>query len=64
MARIHGPIEALGERLTAVGGELEVQGAHVLLDLGESLSTSDLLALCVEADVTVVEMLPLARALS
>jgi hypothetical protein len=50
--------------LTAAGAQLEVQGAQVLLDLGEALSTADLLGMCVETDVTIVEMVPLARALS
>jgi hypothetical protein len=64
MARIHGPVEALGARLSAKGARLEVQGAQVLLDLGEAMTTADLLGMCVETDVVIVEMIPLARALA
>jgi ABC-type multidrug transport system ATPase subunit len=63
VARIQGPVEALGARMVERGGRLQVQGAQVLLDLGETLTTAELLGLCAEADVTVVEMLPIARAL-
>lgn len=63
VARIHGPVEALGARIVERGGRLQVQGAQVLLDLGETLTTAELLGLCAEAEVTMVEMLPIARAL-
>lgn len=64
VARIHGSTDALSQRLAAAGAQLEVQGAQVLLDLGDAVTTADLLGMCVEVDVTIVEMLPLARALS
>jgi hypothetical protein len=35
-----------------------------MLDLGESVTTAELLGLAVESDVTIVEMVPVARALS
>ena len=66
VARIHstGPLEALGTRLSERGAKMEIQGAQVLLDLGSSMTTADLLGLCAELDATVVEMVPLARALT
>lgn len=64
VARIHGPLEALGARLSEHGARMEVQGAQVVLDLGASLSTSDLLRMAAEVEATVVEMVPVARALS
>lgn len=64
VARIHGPLEALGERLTERGGHMDIQGAQVLLDLGGTLTTAELLGICTELEATVVEMVPLARALT
>ena len=66
VARIHstGPLEVLGVRLSERGATMDVQGAQVLLDLGDSMTTADLLGLCAELDATVVEMVPLARALT
>jgi ABC-2 type transport system ATP-binding protein len=66
VARIHcaGPLDALGARLTERGATMAVQGAQVLLDLGTSMTTADLLGLCAELDATVVEMVPVARALT
>lgn len=66
VARIHssGSLEALGARLSEHGATLDVQGAQVLLDLGASMTTADLLGLCAELDATVVEMVPVARALT
>lgn len=66
VARIHsaGPLEKLGARLSEQGAKMDVQGAQVLLDLGASMTTAELLGLCAELDATVVEMVPVARALS
>jgi ABC-type sulfate/molybdate transport systems ATPase subunit len=62
--RIHGPLDVLGARLGERGARLDVQGAQVLLDLGPTLTTAELLGLCAEAEATVVEMVPVARALT
>lgn len=66
VARIHSPrsLDELGARLTERGARMDVQGAQVLLDLGPSVTTADLLAMCAELDATVVEMVPVARALT
>jgi ABC-type multidrug transport system ATPase subunit len=66
VARIHSAttLDALGARLSERGATMDVQGAQVLLDLGESLTTAELLGLCAELDATVVEMVPVARALT
>ena len=63
VARIHGPLEELGARLVERGGRMEVQGAQVLIDLGTT-TTAELLGMCTELEATVVEMVPLARALT
>jgi ABC-2 type transport system ATP-binding protein len=62
VARIHGPVEALDAKLAERGASLEIQGAQVLLDLGEALTTAELLGLCAEASVTIVELTPAAAA--
>lgn len=64
LARIQGPVEELGAMLTARGARFDVQGAQVMLDLGESVTTADLLGMAAQTNVTIVEMLPVARALT
>ncbi|MBS2017575.1 MAG: hypothetical protein JST00_32140 [Deltaproteobacteria bacterium] len=63
VARVHGAVEALGARVAERGGRLQAQGAQIVVDLGETMTTAELLGLCAETEVTVVEMLPIARAL-
>lgn len=62
VARAHGPLDALGARLAERGASLETRGAQVLFDLGEALTTAELLGLSAESNVTIVELLPLSRA--
>ena len=64
VARIHGAVDALAARLGEHGATLDVQGAQVLLDLGATLTTAELLRLALESEATIVEMVPVARALS
>ena len=64
VARINGSLASLEEKLTARGARMNVQGAQVLLDLGESVTTAELLGMAAEADVTIVEMVPVTRALT
>lgn len=64
VARIHGSLESLGKRLAERGARMDIQGAQVVLELGDSVTTAELLAMCAEADVTLVEMIPVARALT
>lgn len=64
VARIHGSLDALVARLAERGARLDVQGAQVLLDLGASVTTADLLRMAGETDATVVELAPVARALT
>jgi ABC-2 type transport system ATP-binding protein len=66
VARIHSarPLEELGARLEERGAKLDVQGAQVLIDLGSTITTADLLGICAELGATVVEMAPVARALT
>jgi hypothetical protein len=46
------------------GAKVEVHGAHVLLDLGREMTTGELVAICDGASVSVVELVPVARALT
>jgi ABC-type multidrug transport system ATPase subunit len=66
VARIHStrPLEELAARLSERGARMDVQGAQVLIDLGSTVTTADLLGICAELDATVVEMAPVARALT
>ncbi|MDB4937560.1 MAG: transporter related protein [Labilithrix sp.] len=66
VARIHSahPLDALGAKLSERGARMDIQGAQVLLDLGASVTTADLLAMCAELEATVVEMVPVARPLT
>lgn len=64
VARIHGAVDALAARLGEHGATLDVQGAQVLLDLGTALTTAELLRLASESDAIIVEMVPVARALT
>jgi hypothetical protein len=53
-------LAAMSER----GAKVELQGAHLVLDLGSALSTAELLTACDRAEVSVVELVPVARALT
>lgn len=62
--RVHGDAEALRPWLTERGGALELDGARVRVHLGDAMGTRELLAACLEREITVVELLPLSRALA
>jgi hypothetical protein len=63
VARVHGSMDGLTAELHARGVGVEVQGGQVIFDLNGALSTTDLIAMCAAADVAVVELVPVARAL-
>jgi ABC-type multidrug transport system ATPase subunit len=60
--RVHGPVEALAALLSQRGVKLQQDGARIVVDLASGVTTSDLLRLAGEANVTVVELHPVARA--
>ena len=64
VARMSGPVDAIVPALAARGGRLEQHGAHLSLDLGTEMSTGELMAVCEGANVAVIELVPVARALS
>ncbi len=66
VVRMSGPVDAVIPELMARGGRLEREphGAHWTLDLGTAMSTGELMAVCEAADVAVIELVPVARALS
>jgi ABC-2 type transport system ATP-binding protein len=70
LGRFAGPpdaVHALGQELSARGARLEREGEgerpRFVVDLGAELSTNGLFAICAEAGVAVVELVPLSRAL-
>ena len=64
VARMSGPVDAIAPALAARGGKVEHHGAHLLVDLGSEVTTGELVALCDGAGVAVIELVPVARALS
>jgi ABC-2 type transport system ATP-binding protein len=62
--RVHGPVEALTARLAPRGAKVQEDGARLLVDLGEGISTADLFGLAGEANVTILELHPVSRALA
>jgi len=64
VARVHGSMEALAAQLGARGVGVEVQGGQVLFDLRGSMSATELVEMCAAADVAIVELIPVARALA
>lgn len=64
VARTIGPVDALAPALARRGAGMELAGAYVLFDLGSEMTTGELVALCDEADVAVVELVPALRALT
>ncbi|MBX3201287.1 MAG: hypothetical protein KF894_24340 [Labilithrix sp.] len=64
VARMDGPIDALTPALASRGARIEAHGSHLAVDLGASMTTSELVSLCDAAGVAVVELVPAFRALS
>jgi ABC-type multidrug transport system ATPase subunit len=64
VGRLHGDPAAIGPALAARGARLEEHGSHLLFDLGDALTTSELFAICASRDVVLLELLPVARALA
>lgn len=64
VARLVGSVESIAPALGARGARVEDRGSHLLFDLGPELTTGELVGICAEADVAIVELLPVARALS
>ena len=63
IARVHGSMDALAAQLQGRGVGVEVQGGQVTFDLKGVLTTTELIAMCAAADVALVELVPVARAL-
>ncbi|MBX3219716.1 MAG: hypothetical protein KF795_04300 [Labilithrix sp.] len=64
VARMDGPLDAVAPALAARGASIEAHGAHLVVDLGASMTTSELVAVCDGANVSVIELVPAFRALS
>ncbi|HVJ91863.1 MAG TPA: hypothetical protein VM580_18815 [Labilithrix sp.] len=64
VVRISGPLDAIASALSARGVRVEAQGAHLLFDLGPDVRTSELMDICARANIAVLELVPLVRALS
>jgi ABC-type multidrug transport system ATPase subunit len=63
IARVHGAMDGLAAQLQGRGVGVEMQGGQVVFDLNGVLSTSELIEMCAAAEVAVVELVPVARAL-
>jgi ABC-type multidrug transport system ATPase subunit len=57
-------VAAIAPLLAERGAMIEAHGAHVSFHLGADMTTSELMAICDRAGVAVLELLPVARALS
>jgi ABC-type multidrug transport system ATPase subunit len=64
VARVHGAMEALAARLEDRGVGVEIAGGQVVFDLKGVISTTELMEMCAASEVAVVELLPVARALT
>ena len=64
VARLDGPAQPVLAEIEARGVAVELHGAHLVLDLGSAMTTCELVAMCAAADVSVVELMPVARALT
>jgi ABC-2 type transport system ATP-binding protein len=64
VGRVHGRIGAITPALAARGARVEERGAHLFFDLGPEMKSHELMAICAGAGVAVVELVPVARALS
>ena len=60
VARLDGELGPVKDALAARGATMEQQGAHVLLDLVQ-VSTSELARICADADVAIIELMPVSR---
>jgi ABC-type multidrug transport system ATPase subunit len=59
--RAFGPTDALATRIRAAGGDVRGEGDERVIELGPRLTSTDLFELAAEADVTIVELAPVAR---
>lgn len=62
--RLHGALDVFVPRLQERGAQVRVSGAQVVVDLGQTLSTTELLGISCDTNVTIVELHPVARALA
>jgi ABC-type multidrug transport system ATPase subunit len=64
VARVHGSTDGLVAELRGRGIGVAVQGTQIVFDLKGLLTTAELAQLCAAADVALVELIPVARALT
>jgi ABC-type Na+ transport system ATPase subunit NatA len=64
VGRLEGTPSAIASALEARGASIETFGAHVMIDLGAEMTTSELMKICAGAGLAVIELVPIARALS
>ncbi len=62
VGRIEGSAMTIAPQLEARGARVEEHGSHVVFDLGTEMTTSELMSICVSGDVSVIELVPVARA--
>jgi ABC-type multidrug transport system ATPase subunit len=64
VVRMSGPVESVLPVLSSRGVTVEVQGAQLVIDLGQSMTTRELVDICDGHSVAVVELVPAFRALT
>lgn len=62
--RAHGTTDELVRRLAERGVKVEHDGARLVLDLADALTTTELVTMFAAADVAILELVPVARALA
>ena len=60
---VHGPSDALAKIAEARGAKVTRGGPSLTIDLGEDLTTRDLLAMAAEAQAVIVELVPVGLSL-
>lgn len=58
------PTSTIAPAVAARGGRVEEHGAHAFFDLGKTMTTAELFAICAAADVALIELVPISRALT
>jgi ABC-type multidrug transport system ATPase subunit len=64
IGRIQGSLEAVLPELALRGASASANGAHLIVDLGPEMTTSELFEICDRADVGVIQLVPVSHALS
>ena len=62
VGRLDAPVSAIAPAVADRGGSVVAHGTHVFVELGPTLTTAGLFAICAEANVAVLELVPAVHA--